>query len=321
MAKKTFYSVAEAAAKLGKTEEEVKALAREGTIREFRDAGAVTFKVNEIDALAATLPTSDLDASDDASATGSGSAEIILEPADDSSIELAAAGSDVLDLDELDTEAGEDTKAGTKPTKKKEDTAVPSVGINVFDDEELDEAVDPLAQTAVSDVAGLGMDGTGSGSGILDLTKESDDTSLGAELLDEIYTGEEKESDVEMGEDTRAGLDEAVPEEDAPQAEGEEAFEVTAEEEAEAPAGEPRAVVRQVVEYGPDAVSTGLTAGLIVAVVVMWIGGLAAAAMVRGIVPGLLEAVYSNLTIFAGGALVIAVIAGAVTYFLARRSS
>jgi hypothetical protein len=57
---------------------------------------------------------------------------------------------------------------------------VPSVGVNVFDDDELDEMVDPLAQTAVIDVAGLGIEGMGSGSGILDLTRESDDTSLGA---------------------------------------------------------------------------------------------------------------------------------------------
>ena len=32
----------------------------------------------------------------------------------------------------------------------------------------------------------INLEGVGSGSGLLDLTRESDDTSLGAELLDEI---------------------------------------------------------------------------------------------------------------------------------------
>jgi hypothetical protein len=64
-------------------------------------------------------------------------------------------------------------------------------GINVFgDDTHL--PVDPMAQTAMPGLssggsgADLDLQGIGSGSGLLDLTRESDDTSLGAELLDEI---------------------------------------------------------------------------------------------------------------------------------------
>ena len=98
--------------------------------------------------------------------------------------------------------------------KRDELAAVACENVYWCDDDELDEHVDPLAQTAVTDVAGLAMDAVGSGSGILDLTRESDDTSLGAELLEEIYTGEETVEEtggtVEMGEDTRAGLDVAA---------------------------------------------------------------------------------------------------------------
>jgi hypothetical protein len=46
-----------------------------------------------------------------------------------------------------------------------------------------------MAQTAISGGSmqdQISLEGTGSGSGLLDLTRESDDTSLGAELLDEI---------------------------------------------------------------------------------------------------------------------------------------
>ena len=39
----------------------------------------------------------------------------------------------------------------------------------------------------------------GSGSGLLDLTRESDDTSLGAELLDEIYPGADAKGESGIG--------------------------------------------------------------------------------------------------------------------------
>lgn len=48
-----FYSLEEAAKKLGKTEEEVKLLATEGKLREFRDGSVVMFKIDEVDALVA----------------------------------------------------------------------------------------------------------------------------------------------------------------------------------------------------------------------------------------------------------------------------
>ena len=229
---KMFYSSQEAADRLGKTEEQLKCLVRDGKLREFRDAGRVNYKVEDVEALVDS-GASDSGGSDAESASTAGG--VVLEPVEDSSVELAPSGSDVVSL-----EAGEaeDTAAGTRAARKaKEDTVVPSVGVNVFDDEELDEQVDPLAQTAVTDVAGLGVEGAGSGSGILDLTREKDDTSLGAELLEEIYTGEgQEEGTVEMGEATRAGLVEAAPE---PTPEVEETF----EEEAEPASLQPRAVV------------------------------------------------------------------------------
>jgi hypothetical protein len=63
-------------------------------------------------------------------------------------------------------------------------------GINVFGEESA-FAVDPMAQTAAPGLGGaeLNLEGVGSGSGLLDLTRESDDTSLGAEILDDIGPG------------------------------------------------------------------------------------------------------------------------------------
>jgi len=46
-----FYSLEEAVAKLNITEEQVRKLAREGKLREFRDGSNVLFKVDEVEAL------------------------------------------------------------------------------------------------------------------------------------------------------------------------------------------------------------------------------------------------------------------------------
>ena len=315
---KMFYSAKEASERLGRSEEELKTLVRDGKLREFRDAGSVNYKVSDVDGLASKAPPKSAKPAS-ASIGGSQSGEIVLEPVEDSSVALAPPASDVVSLEGVDAE---DTTTGARISKKaKEGSAVASVGVNVFDDDDLDEHVDPLAQTAVTDVAGLGLEGIGSGSGILDLTRESDDTSLGAELLEEIYTGEEGETEAEggvgaaeMGEATRAGLDEALP---AADAEGDEVVQMGT---APVVAAKPRAVVTQVIEYAPDAMSNGLTAALVVAVAVMWFGGLGAAALVRGIYPAILRSVYDHRMIFAGGSLLVCAIAAGAAYFLAKRS-
>lgn len=308
---KMFYTAEEAAKRLGKTEDDLRAMVREGTLREFRDAGKVNYKVEDVEELARAGGAS----------SGSTGGEIILEPADDSGIQLSqGGGSDVLSLEEVDP--SEDTASGTagSGTKAKEGSVVPSVGVNVFDDDELDEVVDPLAQTAVTDVAGLGIDGAGSGSGIMNLSRESDDTSLGAELLDEIYSPDEAAGgDVEMGDATRAGLEEAIPEGEEAEAGDEDVFQPQAPASADVAAPARTEVVR-VVQYGPDAVSTGLTAAMFVAVIVMWIAGLAAAAMVRGIAPGIVQTLYDNLLVFTGGAIGLSAVVGGVAFFLAKRS-
>src|SRR5204863_8482245 len=61
------------------------------------------------------------------------------------------------------------------------------VGVNVFGDEDAGR-VDPMAQTSIGSGIQdqINLEGVRSGSGLLDLTRESDDTSLGAELLDEM---------------------------------------------------------------------------------------------------------------------------------------
>lgn len=319
---KTFYSAGEAAEKLGQTEEGLKDLVREGKLREFRDAGNVNYKVTDIDALVGTDGAADEDPieiveSDAGGSSGSASGEILLEPVDDSGIDLSGSGSDILSLEELDVD---DTSSGTRASEaqarqdKKEGTVVPSVGMNVFDDDELDEVVDPLAQTAITDVAGLGMEGVGSGSGILNLTRESDDTSLGEELLEEIYTDDGGDAEADLGEDTRAGIDDAVTDSDS----DDELVEVGGEVGSTSPA---RASSAPAFEAAPDAASAALTALMVVGVVILWFAGLAGAALVRGVSPSLVRTVQANLPLCVGGAALVAAAAAGITYFLAKRSS
>ncbi|MFQ5413975.1 MAG: helix-turn-helix domain-containing protein, partial [Phycisphaerae bacterium] len=66
---KMFYSTEEAAERLGKSADAVADLVRAGKLREFRDAGSVHYKVEDVDALASDGPS--------AESTG----DIVLEPA------------------------------------------------------------------------------------------------------------------------------------------------------------------------------------------------------------------------------------------------
>ncbi|MEQ9461992.1 MAG: helix-turn-helix domain-containing protein [Phycisphaeraceae bacterium] len=158
---KMFYTLEEAAAKLGVAPDKIKDMAGSGQIQQFRDRDKLMFKRDQIDAMA---NETDLD-----------------EGADASGGPIALA----------DTSAGiglEDSVIGSGDSN-----AGSGSGVNVFEGGEVNEA-DPLAQTQLTD-SDLGDDlnlepsGSSSGSGLLDLTNESDDTSLGAELLDEIYPG------------------------------------------------------------------------------------------------------------------------------------
>lgn len=106
------------------------------------------------------------------------------------------AAGELLDIDDLD-----DLPAATpiKPTRV--DDPRETTGVSVFDTDEIDHA-DPMAQTQVTspvDDEELALESVGSGSGLLDLTRESDDTSLGAELLEEIYPGESSDAKLDAG--------------------------------------------------------------------------------------------------------------------------
>lgn len=253
----------------------------------------------------------------------SGTGELVLEPAEDdkggsdlglgSSIDLGT-GLDLSGTD-LDAVSLDDTTA-SETEDEKEGTVVSSIGVSVFDDDEVEEAADPLAQTVMSGGSGaeaLGIDNVGSGSGLLDLTRESDDTSLGAELLDEIYSDESGSGDP-MGESTRAGMVEDLPE-------ASEASSVAAVPAVIAAAAAPVAVARTTtqLEFAPDALSKGLTGMLFVGVLVMCVAGLAVAAAAQDVWPALMETLAGNNLIVGGASAGAALIALGVGYMVGKR--
>ena len=176
---KMFYTLEEAADRLKKTPDEVKEMASKGQIQEFRDRDKLMFKVEQIDLLAGDdEPDLSLDLADSGAIP-------LADSAMSSGIDLSASGTGGYTL--------ADSGAGGKQGEQKESPKERS-GVSVFDVDDLDTA-DPSAVTQVTDGGGLdaaALETVGSGSGLMDMTRESDDTSLGAAaLLEDLYSSEE----------------------------------------------------------------------------------------------------------------------------------
>jgi len=300
MASKEHYTQEEALKKLALGKDDLSNLVREGRIREFRIDGQPKYKVSEVDALAEEINPSV--ASDlDASATDAGSeSEIELIPADSSDT------GDVISLEETGEQIA-------PIAASKEDTVITPAGVSVFDEDELTGLdADPMAKTQIAPSLSdeLSIESS-SGSGLLDMTRESDDTSLGAELLDEIYSGEETQPDqraIPSGTGTGMGTGESVVEEPAAG---------YAEEVAE-PAIPTLQRVVMVEAIDPMA---GLFNGLLAAAaILLGFSGLVAASLSVGVLPGFIGWLSSNLLIWVIAAVVITGASLGVGFLLGRRS-
>lgn len=181
---KMFYTLEEAAAKLGMTTDEVQALVESGQLQEFRDRDNLMFKVDQVDLLGG-------DDDDDF-------AEITLADT------AMGGGLDASASDESGIEPISLSSSGSGSVLSLEGTG-DSTGVSIFDAEDEDEA-EANAETLVSGgglggmalndsgaESGMGLGGSGfdmdagaSGSGLAQLAFEPDDTSLGGNLLDDL---------------------------------------------------------------------------------------------------------------------------------------
>ena len=184
-----FYSLQEVAEKLNKTEQQVQQLVKEGKLREFRDGTNVLFKIDEVEAL-----------------TSEAAAKVPEEP--------PAASEQQITEDEIllaPESTDQDTSIESKLTD--EDTTIDSEGIDVLGKTDTDYQItdDTLGETRVGSGTDevlleeieedVNLDSFGSGSGLLDLSLQADDTSLGG-ILDEIYTPEAGQDNEAEGADS-----------------------------------------------------------------------------------------------------------------------
>ncbi len=185
---KMFYTMDETKAALGRSEEEVKQLSREGKLREFRDGARLMFKADQVEAVKAELGGMGNPADTDVGISLAGSASgMPLSLADSDPAASPGGGMGIKDDTALAADIGLSGSMGGMPSPRSGTGSGRSgSGINVFNPDEI-EAADPAAQTAISPAGGF--EGAGSGSGLLDLTREADDTSLGAVLDDVGGTG------------------------------------------------------------------------------------------------------------------------------------
>ncbi|MBX3358529.1 MAG: hypothetical protein KF745_08875 [Phycisphaeraceae bacterium] len=162
---KMFYSLEETAQKLGVTPSEVRDMVTQGRLQEFRDRDRLMFKVEQVELI-----------------SGGSEAEL----GGSSMIPLADIGGSGSGLGLAKDDSGPAESPITESPKERS-------GISIFDSDQLEEA-DPSAVTQVTTGAGgagdITVESVGSGSGLLDLTREADDTSLGADLLEGVAGGE-----------------------------------------------------------------------------------------------------------------------------------
>jgi len=237
---KMFYTLDEAKTVLGRSEEDIKQFAREGRLREFRDGPRLMFKADQVEQLRSEIAAGgdqvDLGVSDSGGmidlvdTTGASGTSITLADTNagqGTAFALKSGSGAAIPAKEdtaLAADLGLSGTHGGMPSPARIGSGISSAsggsraGINVFGADEIPGVVDPMAQTAITPSASeISLESVGSGSGLLDLSRERDDTSLGA-VLEEIPSGSgaamPAPSDTGLGggvdlEEPRGGIDRA----------------------------------------------------------------------------------------------------------------
>jgi len=273
---KMFYTLEEAAAKLGRSVDQVKQMADSRQLEVFRSGDRLMFKVDQVDLI---------------SGGGGGSGEDVIPLAESGELEplsLASSGSGVA----IDT-------AGNP----KEQT-----GISIFDADATEDA-DPSAVTRVSNAPSSNItagDPGKSGSGLMDLTRGIDETSLGASLLEDVYSTSASADQSAAG--AGAPMDAAVS--------GGNLFEGGGSEVA---AASPAFAMALAEPY--DGAGSGLIGGLAVGMIVTLLLSLAAVVFgITGAGAAVLSMMGDNLWPIVGGLAVLTVVAVGLGWMIGRKS-
>ncbi len=231
--------------------------------------------------------------------TASGSSEIFLAPETgapvvpsdltDADTALTGMGTSVLGETDADYDITDDTMA---------ETAIPTGGTGTSPEVPLEEIEEDV-----------NLDSFGSGSGLLDLSLQADDTSLGG-ILDEIYTAEGEGG--EMGEAEGEGSGEALPAEPEPSMAAEDELGVPAQGAADV-----MAFAGPVVEMPPDAQSNTLGMLLFLPMVIVIYTAVVAVSGLKGVMPSVLpESIRSFIWYIMAGAAGITGLVAVVAFVL-----
>lgn len=322
---KLFYTLEETCELLSKTEQEVRDMSSSGQLEEMRDGDQILFKRQQVDLLCGEEDQSIEELDFDLSSTGSSvgfdlsdstSEESEKEPdasgdneispsssgygLSDSGTGLGLGGSSASGLDLSGSGFGFDLgDSGSAAGLDLGDSSADS-GLGIaFDGGEDDESAETRVADAVDEE--LSLESIGSGSGLLDLTRESDDTSLGAELLDEVWEGGES-GDFGV---SASGLFESTNPEQATQA------------PSDAPMGLPLAAVAQVYDGKWSGTGIGLLLGSMIALVAV---SVMLITTIMGVTPKLSAMITGDFMVWVGGFAGFAIVAGLIGMFLGKAS-
>jgi excisionase family DNA binding protein len=306
-----FYSLQEVAAKLNITEEEVKEIIKQGRLREFRDGPNLLFKVDEVEALMSDTNIAALRKTSSKAKPAAEDEEISLAPepsegpvesgADTTA--TAGKGIDVLGEADGDYKLADDTLGETK--------VIPDKG--ALGEDTLSEAKAASGEASLEEIEGdVNLDTFGSGSGLLDLSLQADDTSLGG-ILDEIYTPEGEEEGKEKEEEKGA---EASAAEVAAEAEQLIPDEGLIEPE---PGPEAAAIVQAYVEPAPDMVSNAFGIMLFLPLLAIIYTAIVAVAGFNNMMPAILTAIQRLIWYIVIGAVLAAGLIIGVAFMLSGK--
>ena len=309
---KMFYTIQEVCGILAKSEDEVREMVSSGQLQEFRDKDELVFKVEQINLLAGVdedsgevvidLGDTDVGASSSLGLTGGDTGSSLGMTGSPGASQSAAGLGDSAALGLTGGESAMDLS-----------TSSDAAGLSAFDTGAGMQG-DDAGETRVGDGLDddLTLESVGSGSGLLDLTRESDDTSLGAELLEEVYSSDEDNFDIPAN---ASGLFEAASPDET------EAAGVAITDTAAAPARPmntmPVAAAQEAYDGAGSGLGIGASIGGIIALVVLLIIGVV---QLSGSTSALAMTISESIWIWTGGLLAVAIVAILAGMFVGRAS-
>jgi hypothetical protein len=275
MASKMFYSAEEAAAKLGKSVSEVLDMGKRGEIQEFRDRDKVMFKAEQINLLAGDEDGGEIPLALEDSAHGN-------------------AGIDLSDSTGGPRSKPSPVSSGKANARTMADSSE-ETGISAFE-------ASRFGQDKKAGSGELSLETVGSGSGLLDLTRENDDSLSGAALIEDAFSNDDN---VDLPANA-SGLFEAAGGADS----GGNAV-------AAAGGMTMMPMVMETYEGGWSGAGVGLMVGAMICLVCVLLMVVVAT---TGAVPALATMFTGNMAVWGGGLAVVAIACGGLGFAIGRWS-